>query len=81
MFLSEFGFREKVYPVNPRHPPDLAVIAIPGASAIRAVTDAADLGIKGTIIMSSGFAEGGGEAGHDRQETIVDYVSSASRHV
>ena len=46
MFLSEFGFRGEVYPVNPRHPPDLAVIAVPGASAIRAVTDATDLGIR-----------------------------------
>jgi len=41
--------------------PDLALIAVPGQGAVAVLERAAELGVKGAIVLSAGFAESGDE--------------------
>src|SRR5262249_41681633 len=50
--------------------PDLAVIAVAGEEAQRAVEDCAQRGVKVAVVMTSGFGETG-EAGRHAQEKMV----------
>lgn len=43
--------------------PDVAIIAVSGANAVAQIVRCADLGVKGCIVMSSGFGETGDEQG------------------
>ncbi|MGI4893821.1 MAG: GNAT family N-acetyltransferase [Janthinobacterium lividum] len=51
-------------------PVDLAVIAVPPTSVVEAVTDCAAVGVRGLVVVSSGFAETGPE-GVERQREMV----------
>ena len=53
----------KAYPSIPDlpEPTDLAIIILPPEAALKAVDDAADMGIKGIVIVSAGFREVGEE--------------------
>ena len=51
---------------------DLAVVAVPAAKVADVVADCAASGVRGVVIVSSGFAEaGGGEAGKKEQDRLV----------
>jgi acyl-CoA synthetase (NDP forming)/GNAT superfamily N-acetyltransferase len=51
-------------------PVDLAVVAVPAAAVGDVVRDSARAGVRGLVVVSSGFAETGRE-GRSRQETLV----------
>jgi acetate---CoA ligase (ADP-forming) len=51
--------------------PDVAVVAVPGQSAVDAVAACADMGVKGCIVMASGFGETADPAGQQRQSEMV----------
>jgi len=57
-------------------PVDLAVIVVPVAGAIHAVTECAEKGVRALLIITSGFAETG-EEGIQRQRELVEI---ARRH-
>ena len=48
--------------------PELAIIAVPAAQAPSALRECADKGVKGAIVLSSGFVEAGEEGGRLQQE-------------
>jgi acetate---CoA ligase (ADP-forming) len=52
-------------------PIDLAVIAIPAAHVVDAARDCAAAGVRGLVVISSGFAETGPE-GQERQTALVE---------
>lgn len=51
-------------------PVDLALISVPAARALGAVTDAADAGARAAIVLASGFGEAG-PAGRARQDALL----------
>ncbi|HET8616746.1 MAG TPA: bifunctional GNAT family N-acetyltransferase/acetate--CoA ligase family protein [Actinomycetales bacterium] len=51
-------------------PIDLAVVAVPADAVNEVVRDCARAGVRGLVVVSSGFAETG-DAGRARQETLV----------
>lgn len=50
---------------------DLAVVAVPAEAVLDVVTDCAAKGVKGMVVVSSGFAETGDPAGRARQTELV----------
>ena len=83
-YLARFGFRGRVFPINPNRtelqglrsfpnlaalpaPPDVAIIAVPGAQAVAAVEDCAAAGVGVAIMMASGFGETAGGKAQERQ--------------
>ncbi len=83
-YLARFGFRGRVFPINPNRtelqglrsfpnlaalpaPPDVAIIAVPGAQAVAAVDDCAAAGVGVAIMMASGFGETAGGKAQERQ--------------
>lgn len=85
-YLSRFGFRGKVYPINPTRPevqgvksypgldalpevPDMVCVAVAGEGAERTVIQCAEMGVKVSLVMASGFSESdpvGGAAAEQR---------------
>ena len=76
LYLQRFGYRGRIYPINPNRAevqgvkaypdlaslpeaPDLAIVMVPGESAVAAVADCAARGVRLTICMASGFGETG----------------------
>src|SRR3954447_17104922 len=57
-------------PVDPEHPLDLAVIAVPADAVLDMVHQCARAGIRGLVVVSGGFAETG-PAGLERQRALV----------
>lgn len=57
-------------------PIDLAIIAVPADAVDRVIDDAAEAGVHGLIVISSGFAEAG-EDGAQRQRDLVTKVRGA----
>lgn len=55
--------------------PDVIVVAVAGASAVAQITRAAQLGVKGCVIMSSGFGETGDEQGLAWQREMIAAAS------
>ncbi|HEU4368616.1 MAG TPA: acetate--CoA ligase family protein [Methylomirabilota bacterium] len=51
-------------------PPDVAILAVPGASLVATVREAAAAGVGCCVIISTGFAEAGAD-GADRQADLV----------
>lgn len=52
--------------------PDVAIIAVSGAVAVAGIVRAAELGVKGCVIMASGFGETGDEQGLVWQREMLD---------
>lgn len=50
--------------------PDLAVLAVPAQAALQAVRDCAARGVRGVIVLSSGFAEAGPEGAALQAEMV-----------
>jgi acyl-CoA synthetase (NDP forming)/GNAT superfamily N-acetyltransferase len=57
-------------------PLDLAVIAVPAAAVLDAVKDAAAVGVRAVVIVSSGFGETD-DAGRERQRAVVRVARSS----
>ncbi|WP_336923956.1 bifunctional acetate--CoA ligase family protein/GNAT family N-acetyltransferase [Aquipuribacter sp. SD81] len=57
-------------------PVDLAVVTVPAASVPEVVSQCADLGVRGAVIVSSGFAEAGPE-GVARQHEVLRLARAA----
>lgn len=87
LYLKRYGYRGKIYPVNPARAevqglrafpgiehtpeaPELAVVAVAGDEAVRAVEACAARGVKVAVVMTSGFGETG-EAGLQKQNRMV----------
>ncbi|MFP4310644.1 MAG: GNAT family N-acetyltransferase [Nitriliruptoraceae bacterium] len=60
--------------------PDLAVVCVPARFVPDVVDEAAEIGVKAVCIISSGFAEIGGE-GTARQEAIIDRASQVGMRI
>lgn len=58
--------------------PDLAVIAVPGDSAIAAIKDCATRGVKAAICITSGFGETGDPVGVAKQAEMVAAARAGS---
>ncbi|GCD90008.1 acetate--CoA ligase family protein [Nocardioides sp. LS1] len=54
--------------------PDVALIGVPGEAAVRAVATAADMGVKGCVVMSSGFGETGRTEGAALQAELLGHA-------
>lgn len=61
--------------------PDVALIAVPGAAAVEAVEVAADMGVKGCVVMSSGFGETGTAEGAALQARMLGAARSAGMRI
>ena len=89
LYLSRFGFKGKVYPINPNRKeaqgykafpslvalpevPEVAIIAVPGDSAVDAVTQCAAAGVKVAVIMTSGFGETADPAAQEKQRLMAE---------
>jgi acetate---CoA ligase (ADP-forming) len=87
LYLQRFGYRGRIYPINPNRAevqgvraypdlaslpeaPDLAIVMVPGESAVAAVADCAARGVRLTICMASGFGETGA-LGKAAQQAMV----------
>jgi acyl-CoA synthetase (NDP forming) len=54
------------------HPtPDVALIAVPGPSAVQAVEECAAAGVKAVVVMTAGFGETSSIEGRAQQQTMV----------
>ncbi|MFF0742305.1 GNAT family N-acetyltransferase [Streptomyces sp. NPDC004111] len=56
-------------------PVDLAVVAVPAARVLDVVTDCGESGVRGLVVLSAGYAEGGAE-GRQRQRELVRLARS-----
>jgi acetate---CoA ligase (ADP-forming) len=87
-YLGKFGFKGKVFAINPGRKevqgvpsfpsltdlpevPELAVVAVPGDAAVAAIKEAAGLGVKATICITSGFGETSDPDGMAKQREMV----------
>jgi acyl-CoA synthetase (NDP forming) len=61
--------------------PDVALIAVPGQAAVDAVATAAEMGVKGVVVMSSGFGETGTAEGVRMQEELLAHARRAGMRV
>jgi acyl-CoA synthetase (NDP forming) len=57
--------------------PDVALIGVPGQAAVDAVAAAAEMGVKGAVVMSSGFGETGTPEGLRMQAELLGHARSA----
>jgi acyl-CoA synthetase (NDP forming) len=89
LYLSRFGFKGKVYPINPNRKeaqgykafpslaalpeaPEVAIIAVPGDSAVEAVDQCAARGVKVAVVMTSGFGETADPAAQEKQRRMAE---------
>ena len=87
-FLRKYGYKGKIYPVNPRGGtiqdltayasvgelpdcPDMAVLAVPASATVQALQDCAARGVRGVVVLSSGFAEAGPEGALLQAELVA----------
>ncbi len=77
------AFGLKVYPSVRAVPDevDLAVIVIPAEASVAAVEDCAAKGVKGAILVTSGFKEVGTESGAELQDAIRDIARKAGMRI
>ncbi|WP_027860328.1 acetate--CoA ligase family protein [Marmoricola sp. URHB0036] len=61
--------------------PDIALIAVPGAAAVEAVATAARMGVKGAVVMSSGFTETGRPEGAALQAEMLAHARDAGLRI
>lgn len=61
--------------------PDVALIAVPGAAAVEAVATAADMGVRGCVVMSSGFGETGRPEGIALQQELLAHAQRTGMRI
>lgn len=61
--------------------PDVALIGVPGPAAVETVATAADMGVKGCIVMSSGFSETGTVEGERLQAELLGHGRRAGMRI
>lgn len=98
LYLSRFGFRGPVYPINPNRrviqgrrafpqladvpdAPELAIIAVPGESAMEALDTCGRMGVKVAILMASGFGESDPEHGKALERRIAEEARAKGMRV
>lgn len=57
--------------------PEVALVALPGRAAVEAVSTAADLGVKGCVVMAAGFGETRTGEGAALQEEMLAHAARA----
>lgn len=62
-------------------PVDVAILAVPTSALLGAVAECAEAGVGCCIIMTTGFAEAGGETGRDRQRTLVEIAHRSGMRI
>src|SRR4051794_33527471 len=55
-------------------PPELAIVAVPAAEVLDAVTEAADAGARGVLVISAGFSDTDEPEGREREEALLEAV-------
>src|SRR3954451_11399636 len=55
-------------------PPELAIVAVPAADVLEAVTEAADAGARGVLVVSAGFSDTDEPEGREREEALLEAV-------
>lgn len=61
--------------------PDVALIAVPGQACVDAVAAAADMGVKGAVVMSSGFGETHTAEGDRMQAELLGHARRTSMRI
>ncbi|MDX2376117.1 acetate--CoA ligase family protein [Microbacterium sp. LRZ72] len=61
--------------------PDVAIVAVSGTNAVAQVVRCAELGVKGCLIMASGFGETGEEQGAAWQREMLDAASRTGMRI
>lgn len=61
--------------------PDVALIGVPGRAAVEAVAVAAEMGVRGAVVMSSGFGETGTAEGAELQEELLGHAHRTGMRV
>jgi acyl-CoA synthetase (NDP forming) len=61
--------------------PDVAIVAVAGARAVEAVTACAEIGVRGCVVMASGFGETAEAEGQRRQDEMVTAARAAGMRV
>jgi acyl-CoA synthetase (NDP forming) len=61
--------------------PDVALIAVPGQACVDAVATAAEMGVKGAVVMSSGFGETHTAEGDRMQAELLGHARRAGMRV
>jgi acetate---CoA ligase (ADP-forming) len=61
--------------------PDVALVAVPGPAAVEAVRVAAEMGVRGCVVMSSGFGETGTPEGRELQAQLLGHARAAGMPV
>ncbi|MEA2380844.1 MAG: hypothetical protein QOH72_815 [Solirubrobacteraceae bacterium] len=55
-------------------PPELAIVSVPAAEVLAAVTEAADAGARGVLVVSAGFSDTDEPEGRVREEALLEAV-------
>lgn len=61
--------------------PDVALIAVPGQAAVDAVAVASEMGVRGCVVMSSGFGETGTSEGLRMQQELLGHARRTGMRV
>src|SRR3954462_2807122 len=59
---------------DPPDPPEFAIVVVPAAEVLDAVTEAADAGARGGLVVSPGFSDTDEPAGREREEALLEAV-------
>src|SRR5919202_2374491 len=57
-------------------PPELAIVVVPAAEVYEAVSEAADAGARGVLVVSAGFSDSDEPEGRAREEELLEAVRS-----
>lgn len=98
LYLSKFGYRGQIFPVNPTRTevqgrkcfpdlsalpvcPEMAIVAVAGEAAERAVADCAACGIKVAVVMASGFSESDPVRGKQAEQNMRTAARTAGMRI
>jgi acetyl-CoA synthetase (ADP-forming) len=62
-------------------PVDVAILAVPASALLDAVAECAEAGVGCCVIMTTGFAEAGGETGRERQRRLVEIAHRSGMRI
>src|SRR5213594_234864 len=67
--LQRFGYRGRIFPINPKYADILGLPCYPDLASTPEPAAAVETGVRGAVVLSSGFAEAG-PAGRERQAEL-----------